>query len=124
MRNPATKAMGVFGGKDVYDLVADWNKAMIPEILRKADMGKWQCDINANDRKVLLNFYEGKPLDEGIDEEKFCLGTEKRTVGILMSCYDEDNARLDYPIKITHSRTAVYENCDPSPSDPNQGWEE
>lgn len=114
---------GNFGNKDVYDLIADWNKGMIPEIQRKDSLGKWKCDMSSADKKVLQNFYEGKPLKEGITEEDgFCLGTEKRTVGIIMACYDEDNARLDFPIKITYDRNAVYEKCEPSPSDPNQGW--
>jgi len=73
---------GRFGGRDVYALVAQWNKP----------------------------------------EE--CIGDDEadRYVGIDIACYDEQNARLRYPIKITHDPDAVYENCNPSKSDPNQGW--
>lgn len=46
-----------------------------------------------------------------------------RMVGIDIACYDVDNARLKYPIKITHDENAVYEDCEPSLSDPDQGWE-
>ena len=39
-----------------------------------------------------------------------------------MSCYDEDNAALEYPIKVT-TREMEYEEVAPSLGDPNQGWE-
>ena len=48
---------------------------------------------------------------------------EYRLIGISLSCYDEDNGALPYPIKITHDSRAVYENCGISLLDPNQGWE-
>ena len=46
-----------------------------------------------------------------------------RYIGIALACYDEDNETLPYPIKITYNPNAVYEDCIPSKSDPNQGWE-
>lgn len=45
-----------------------------------------------------------------------------RIIGIEIACYDEDNAKLKYPIKITHDSTAIYEDCEYSPADPAQGW--
>lgn len=53
-----------------------------------------------------------------------CIGDDEadRYVGIDIACYDEQNEGLQYPIKITHDPDAVYEDCKPSPSDPNQGW--
>ena len=72
---------GHFGGRDVYALVAQWNR---PDI---------------------------------------CVGEDvDRNVGIHIACYDEQNASLRYPIKITHDPHAVYEDCPASPNDPNQGW--
>ncbi len=55
---------------------------------------------------------------------KECNGNEEhdRLIGIRIACYDEDNAKLKYPIKITHDPLAVYEDCKPSLSDPWQGW--
>ena len=47
-----------------------------------------------------------------------------REIGIDIACYDEQNADLPYPIKITHDANAVYEDCEPSPADPCQGWGE
>ena len=46
-----------------------------------------------------------------------------REIGIDIACYDEDNAKLKYPIKITHDAGAIYEECAFSPADPDQGWE-
>lgn len=53
-----------------------------------------------------------------------CTGDDDadRYVGIDIACYDEQNAALKYPIKITHDPDAVYEDCASSPGDPNQGW--
>jgi len=100
---------GVFGGHDVYDLVVDWNVKYLAQVFEQAS--SWKCSY--------LEGYEEdfRRLERG--EEIEC---EKRTLGIGLACYDDDNARLRYPIKITHDPTAVYEWCAPSKSDPNQGW--
>lgn len=55
------------------------------------------------------------------DVEKI-LHRDWREIGIDIACYDKDNATLLYPIKITYDKTAVYEACAFSWTDPNQGW--
>lgn len=59
------------------------------------------------------------------NKPEYCCGDdeEDRGVGIDIACYDWQNEKLKYPIKITHDPDAVYEDCRPSPSDPDQGWE-
>lgn len=121
---------GDFGGHDIYDLVADWNKETISHHnLRDVIATHWMnSDIeyymNALKRQVdtcqkLIDF---KSLSDEEMKEKY--GDDfKRIIGIDIACYDEQNAALKYPIKITHDANAVYENCKPSDSDPNQGWE-
>lgn len=99
---------GRFGGKDIYDLIPEWNKGMIPEIIRLSKNRHWKASVNADQ---LMKFYNGEDISIPL-----------RHLGIGMACYDEDNARLEYPIKITHDPKAVYEDCRPSLSDPNQGW--
>ncbi len=102
---------GRFGRYDVYDLIPEWNKEMIPEIIRRIKDGNWKCNTSENDITNLQNYYEGKAIT-----------CELRWLGIVMACYDEDNFALEYPIKIT-TKEMEYENVKPSESDPNQGWE-
>ena len=102
---------GNFGKYDVYDLIAEWNKEMIPEIIRRIKNGNWHCNTKEKDIEELKNYYEGKEID-----------CEVRWLGIIMACYDEDNFALEYPIKIT-SKEMNYEDVLASKSDPNQGWE-
>ena len=102
---------GRFGRYDVYDLIPEWNKEMIPEIIRRIRNRNWKCRVSENDIINLRNYHEGKPID-----------CELRWLGIIMACYDEDNFVLDYPIKIT-TKDMEYEDVKPSKSDPNQGWE-
>lgn len=101
---------GHFGGKDVYDLVLDWNKDFIETVLTTLK-DVWHCNIRKQDEANLRAFANDRPIS-----------CEKRWLGIVLACYDEDNIRLKYPIKITHKSNAVYESCMPSMEDPNQGW--
>lgn len=78
---------GVFGGKDVYELVAQWNK----------------------------------PEDCITDKDKEKQRNHNRSIGIDIACYDEDNASLDFPIKITEF-PMKYEDAEISKSCPKQGY--
>lgn len=108
MLEPCYEGYGRFNGVDVYDAVADWNRDCIPDIIRRRKNGNWTCNINESDEENLLKFYNG--------EEISC---EKRWIGIMMACYDNDNFALEYPIKIV-DRLIPYEMADASLSDPNQ----
>lgn len=94
---------GNFGGHDIYELVVDWNEKFL-ETYRQDSTFKclWlqKCDS----------------VEEAFKK------MPKRDIGISIACYDEDNAKLKYPIKITHDSNAVYEHCEPSLGDPDQGW--
>jgi hypothetical protein len=103
---------GRFGKYDVYDLIPEWNREMIPEIIRRIKNGNWYCSTSENDIQNLQAYYDGKEID-----------CELRWLGIIMACYDEDNSALEYPIKIT-TKEMEYDNVSPSLSDPNQGWEQ
>lgn len=102
---------GRFGGYDIYNLIPEWNKDMIPEIIRRIKNGNWHCNTGEKDIANLQAYYEGK--------EYSC---ELRWIGIIMACHNEDNAALEYPIKIT-TKEMDYKEAAPSLSDPNQGWE-
>ena len=93
---------GNFGGYDVHDLIPEWNRDMIPEIINRIRKGNWECCADENDVNNLQAYYEGKEID-----------CELRWLGIIMSGYDEDNAALKYPIKIT-TKKLEYETVSPS----------
>lgn len=103
---------GRFGIYDVYELVADWNRDMIPEIIRRMNNHNW----GAWDRKVdigfLQNYYNNGP--DALSKD------ERRWVGILMTQTDELNTSLEYPIKIVEN-PVMYRMAEPSRHDPNQG---
>ena len=109
---------GQFGGHDIYDLVADWNREYLSQHPEHV--------IPSNRKQVRdYKWYEtySNPGKTREDIAKICSWGEYRTLGIDIACYNKDNEALPYPIKITHDKDAVYEWCPPSPSDPNQGWE-
>lgn len=99
---------GDMGGYDVYDLVAEWNKAYIPEIIKQRN-GKMASGQNMNVHN-LMAFYNDEPYDCPL-----------RYLGIELACYDKDNANLPFPIKIA-SVPLPYNSVPASESDPNQGW--
>lgn len=114
---------GDFGGYDIFDLVADWNRKDLSENsdfvfpysneqIKNKDWYKFYADLNLTREEVVEK-----------TKEKGNRFFEWRYIGIALSCYDEDNEALPYPIKITYDETAKYEWNAPSDSDPNQGWE-
>lgn len=108
---------GNFGGHDIYDLVVDWNKNYLKHIVK--EINTWKCDWDERSIEVLNDFlHEREPI---FNNENWTM--KKRHFGITLACYNEDNARLRYPIKITYDKDAIYEWCPPSKDDPNQGWE-
>ena len=68
----------------------------------------------------LLNDYRASVMSMKELEERY--GNDFMSdIGIAISCNDEQNNALPYPIKITYDGTAVYEDCKPSRSDEWQG---
>ena len=118
---------GNFDGVDIFDLVATWNRETLannPNFIFPHENTEVKiCDRN------WYEFYAN--LDLSVEDVCNAI-TEKwgrnypyewRYIGIDLACYDKDNEALPFPIKITHDPHACYELCDPSKSDPNQGWE-
>lgn len=119
---------GHFGGHDIYDLVAEWNREELrPSMLNAPSPRLWN-DFEWYKREVerhlkhldMMIDYKNGASDE--DMEKKYGGDWKRLIGIYIACHDEQNEALPYPIKITYDKEAVYEDCKFSPNDPNQGW--
>ena len=116
---------GHFAGHDIYDLVADWNKQSITKNhLNKPIRTSWSMDEEGEFwyEKALQAYKESlrrikdfKKMSAKQMIEKY--GAEyKRMIGIDISCFDFQNEKLQYPIKIAESETAIYENCGPSKS--------
>lgn len=130
---------GEFGGRDVYELVAEWNRSYLSEInLRKPDRAQYVADKEgtkayrrAMDKYRLqcegLKTFASGATDEymqAIYGEVFAWrGGEsdwKRCLGIAIACYDEQQVKLRYPIKIVEA-PCEYTLADISPRCPYQG---
>lgn len=106
---------GIFDGQDVYELVVDWN---LPALKREDVYGSIATLLPKETIDKIFDAAESGTLNT-LDEE---LGKNwKRDFGIHISCYDEDNEKLPYPIKITRVERA-YDSVKPSKADPDQGW--
>lgn len=133
---------GNFGGHDIFDLVATWNRKALadkpnfifPHAIDRAkyisENYKWDSEYSERIDIQLRNksWYEAySDLDLSEDEVVEHISerwrAEWRSIGIDLACYDEDNEALPFPIKITYDPHACYEFCEPSKLDPNQGWE-
>ena len=148
---------GNFGGYNVYDLIAEWNREFLSKdmlrdepkfersgglyIFEKDELRKQglsETEIEKKDFEQREYYYKAavKRYEETVqrlvdyrtdmtdDEMTQKYGKEwKRYIGIDISCYDEQNESIPYPIKIT-TKPMEYENVKPSKSDPNQGWED
>lgn len=93
---------------DLYELVAIWNS---PELRNKlAELGYQNVNLKAAG--------EEKMLDAKISGII-------RSYGITIACYDEDQAKIKFPLKLVDKKTQItYEECKYfSIGDPNQGFE-
>ena len=124
---------GRFGNYDIYDLVVDWNRKFITtENVKKPNRDDYPAgelgqdsyifgmrDYERNCKKI-TDIISGKSSQYMYDE----YGPDwKRELGICIACYDEENASLNFPIKICKSypRNVSYGELPPSKGDPNQG---
>lgn len=100
-KEDAYEGYGVFGGHDVYEVVALWNLEL-EELERFGDL-------------TLENKFGEIIAQDGSEEDL-------RGLGISIACYDKDNARLKYPIKLVENPELRYEDVPPSKSCPSQGY--
>lgn len=142
---------GNFGGRDVYELVADWNRKYLkehPDFRIQSSIERIKYGITRLQESYIkagMEIPENIKIPDNVEEygmkvssfswyDDYCdlsmikeefqkKNGEYRGVGIDLACYDEDNIALPYPIKITHNPDLKYEDCKPSLIDPNQGWE-
>lgn len=126
---------GRFGGIDVYDLAADWNKDAIPDLLKSEafmDAATWgpKCpykdkvvqdalvEYAKNGADAMFAVLDTLPKDHAgriwFNENEY-----KRSIGIMLCC-GETNPMVPFPIKIVdYKRNATpetYEYLPPSVS--------
>lgn len=118
---------GTFGGLDVYEQVALWNrKHLTTKMLRVPHYYGPEYD-ECFDRDLRWYKHMAKMIYDFVNDEDDEVMREKygdeylRTIGIEIACDDEQNKALPYPIKISHE-SVPYEDCNYSRSDPNQGY--
>lgn len=132
---PFYDGYGLFDGKDVYDLVVDWNREYLDKKMLMPCLRSQYPEGREGDRyyesalarrcdsaERLENWRSGRFTEEQM-RAKYGANW-KREIGIDISCYDEQNAALPFPIKIVSSTERRYEDLPASESDPNQGWGE
>ena len=113
---------GHFGGHDIYDLVADWNREYLsrhPEFeIPIPGGGSFRID-----RHRWYRYYSDLTLSR-YEVVKRAGMYEYRHIGIDIACYDEQNNALPFPIKICKNKPVpgAYNRLPISWSDPNQGW--
>lgn len=72
---PCYDGYGRFGGYDIYELIPEWNKEMIPEIIEKAKKNEWFYKYVPSEKelKELENYYLGKPIMTRIKDGDICM---------------------------------------------------
>lgn len=100
---------GEFDGKDIYDLVVDWNKEYLEDIFCAMSEDHWGYHLKEvatafqNDDTYALHKEVYRLVDSG-KEPPFFKDEWKRTIGIAIACREEDNESLPFPIKITTTK--------------------
>ena len=113
-----------YGGLDKWDRKDLVERGFSEEEINKIDKEKQKEYFNramrAYNRDIqMLSDYKTGREDKAMARD---YGKDwKRDIGIWIACYDEQNAYLPYPIKIT-SKPMEYDAVGPSKRDPNQGW--
>lgn len=107
IEEPCYEGYGIFNGQDIYELVVDWNRASLRDIMTvilKETSGMYYelacalADRNASACPAIAEKYV-KAGKIG----PYVLKDWKRSLGIHIACGDK-NAKLPCPIKITDTR--------------------
>lgn len=129
---------GEFGGQDIYDLVADWNRKYLAEhpgflIVQHGRVWSEEKGSYFPVGPKRVDEFDWYPLyadlsksREEIEREQREAGKvfwEYRHIGIEIACYDDQNMNLPYPIKLVE-KPVPYSAAAASKSDPGQGFGE
>ena len=130
---------GEFGGRDVYELVAEWNREYLtPDNITKPDRSDYAPGADGEPyfaramesyqvKCEAIKAYAAGASDEFMQEQ---YGKQlgyggfapdwKRIIGIAIACADENHVKLKYPIKIVEN-PVPYDQAKISPGCPFQG---
>ena len=122
---PSYDGYGHFSGHDVFSLVVDWNHEEIRHYLEQS-VHKSLCSWHESFLILVENDLFEAERNAGLffHDNEWLLREWKRTLGIDIACYDDQNLSLKYPIKITTTPKIHYEMLPASLSDVNQGFGE
>lgn len=133
IENHGYNGYGIFGGKDIYELVVDWNrKYLSPKMLRRPHKKSYGSPESYERAMKDYNFWRKvlKYAKDHNDEDCKKLASKgrvrpfrewKRELGIEIACYDDQNAALPFPIKITRTKNKHYADLPASNGDDDQG---
>lgn len=121
IQEPTYEGYGVFDGKDVYELVLDWNRDYLKDILRRPEFTRPDADDTVI--KTIIGAYASDDpvalrdaVDTATKTAKYLATDWKRCAGIHIAC-GRQNAMLPYPIKIVDRPVRTpYEKLRPSES--------
>lgn len=133
---------GKFGPNDAYDAyaaVADWNREALakqPDFIVPQHGRIWDQEeqewYELPDKRLSeyswWPFYSDLTLTpEQITAKMREMATrhcvwEYRWIGIDIACYDDQNEKIPFPIKISSRADVRYDQLPPSKGDPNQGF--
>lgn len=121
LHEPSYDGYGKFAGQDMYDLVADWNRKFLSEHPEFEILGGYQ------EKKYPVSKAEWYPAyaDLSKSREEVVASAPSlydwRCIGIAIACYDWQNEKLPYPIKVAKKKGYTYQQLPASHSDPEQG---
>lgn len=118
---PSYDGCGQFAGKDVYELVADWNREFLSEHPDFEILGFSKGKRLPVSRAEWYSAYAdlSKSREEVAASDNSLMGW--RGIGIAIACHDWQNEKLPYPIKVAKKKSYTYEALPASYPDPAQG---
>lgn len=109
IEEPCYEGYGIFDGKDVYELVLDWNKPHLMDILKDPRFVQSNAFIISKEQDIYEAYArdDKTALDAAIAkaavEMPYLAKDWKRSLGIAIAC-GKNNAIIPFPIKIVDTK--------------------
>lgn len=89
---PSYYGYGIFGGRDIYELVVDWNKEYLADIFAQLERDNPGGYFGQGDKEIAIAYQQG---NDNPSTDRYW----KRDIGIAIAC--TNNANIPFPIKMT-----------------------